>query len=43
MAFDAKLQIAGDVAMIRLAGELDARSAPHFNELISEAADSHVS
>jgi anti-anti-sigma factor len=38
MAFDAKLQIAGGVATIRLTGELDAKSAPRFNELIGQAA-----
>jgi anti-anti-sigma factor len=43
MAFDAKLQIVDGVATIRLVGELDARSAPRFNELISEAASSGIS
>jgi anti-anti-sigma factor len=38
MAFDAKLQMTGEVATIRLTGELDAKSAPRFNELISQAA-----
>jgi anti-sigma B factor antagonist len=38
MSFDAKLQIEDGVATIRLAGELDAASAPKFNNLITDAA-----
>jgi anti-sigma B factor antagonist len=38
MPFDAKLQIEGGVATIRLSGELDAASAPQFNNLISDTA-----
>ena len=38
MSFEAKLQIEEAVATIRLSGELDAASAPKFNELISDAA-----
>jgi anti-sigma B factor antagonist len=40
MAFDAKLQVADGVATIRLTGELDAKSAPRFQELITQAASS---
>jgi anti-anti-sigma factor len=42
MTFDATLQVVDRIAMIRLAGELDARSAPRFNELVGEAAGSDV-
>ncbi len=38
MTFDAKLEVADGVATIHLVGELDARSAPRFNDLIIEAA-----
>src|ERR1700722_930496 len=38
MSFDAKLQIEEGVATIRLSGELDAASAPKFNDLVIEAA-----
>jgi anti-anti-sigma factor len=38
MSFEAKLQIADKVATIRLAGELDATSAPRFNDVIIDAA-----
>ena len=43
MAFDANLQIVDGAATIRLVGELDARSAARFNDLISEAARSAIS
>jgi anti-anti-sigma factor len=38
MSFDVKLQISDGVALIRLSGELDARSAPRFNDVIIDAA-----
>lgn len=38
MAFDVKLQVEDKVATIRLAGELDATSAPQFNDAIIDAA-----
>lgn len=38
MAFSAKMQISDGIATIRLVGELDARSAPQFNDLITDAA-----
>lgn len=38
MTFDAKMQVADGVATIHLVGELDARSAPQFNDLIIDAA-----
>jgi anti-sigma B factor antagonist len=38
MTFDAKMQVADGVATIHLAGELDTRSAPQFNDLIIDAA-----
>jgi len=39
MTFTANLQIIDGVATMHLAGELDARSAARFNELIIEAAE----
>ena len=38
MSFDAKLQIEEGTATIRLSGELDAASAPKFNDVVSDAA-----
>lgn len=38
MTFNAKLHLAGEVATIRLSGELDARSAAQFNHLVISAA-----
>jgi anti-anti-sigma factor len=43
MTFEAKLQVADGIATIRVIGELDAKSAPRFNELISQAASSDPS
>jgi anti-anti-sigma factor len=38
MTFDAKIAVSDGVATIHLVGELDARSAPRFNDLIIDAA-----
>jgi anti-anti-sigma factor len=38
MTFDARMQVADAIATIRMSGELDARSAQRFNDLITEAA-----
>lgn len=38
MAFDVKLQVEDKVATVRLIGELDATSAPQFNDVIIDAA-----
>lgn len=38
MAFDAKLVMNENVAMITLSGSLDAAAAPRFKEVIEEAA-----
>lgn len=38
MSFDAKLLVEDSVATIWLSGELDASSAPRFNDLITDAA-----
>lgn len=38
MTFDAHMLVEDGVATIRLSGELDARSAPRFNDLIIDAA-----
>lgn len=43
MAFEAKLRIEDNVATIRLAGELDAKSAPRFNDVIIDAAKNQLS
>ncbi len=43
MTFNAKMQIVDGVATMHLAGELDARSAPRFNELVIEAAKHELS
>lgn len=43
MPFDANLLIEDDVATIRLSGELDASSAPQFNDLIVSAAEHQLS
>lgn len=43
MSFDAKLHIEDGVATIRLAGELDATSAPRFNDLVIDAARHQLS
>jgi anti-anti-sigma factor len=43
MPFDAKLQIEEGSATIRLSGELDASSAPKFNELVIDAAKYELS
>lgn len=43
MSFDAKLQVAGGIATIRLSGELDTTSAPEFNDLISHLAEQDLS
>ncbi len=43
MSFTAKMQISDGIATIRLAGELDARSAPRFNDLITDAAKHELS
>jgi anti-anti-sigma factor len=42
MTFNAKLHVSDEVATIRLAGELDAASAPRFNSIIAEAAGQQV-
>jgi anti-anti-sigma factor len=38
MPFDAKLRMEDRVATIRLTGELDATSAPRFNDMIIDAS-----
>jgi anti-anti-sigma factor len=43
MTFNAHMQIADGVATIRLSGELDARSAPQFNQLVIDAAKHQIS
>jgi anti-anti-sigma factor len=43
MTFDAHLLIEDEVATIRLSGELDAQSAPRFNDLIADAASHELS
>lgn len=42
MSFEAKLQIEDKVATIRLTGELDATSAPRFNDVIIELAKNEL-
>jgi anti-anti-sigma factor len=42
MSFDAKLQIDDGVATIRMSGELDATSAPQFNDLIISATQQQL-
>lgn len=42
MAFDASLNLDGTVAEITLSGELDAKSAPTFRDVIESAADESV-
>lgn len=42
MSFNVRMQTDDGVATIWLAGELDARSAPQFNQLVIEAAAEHV-
>ena len=39
MIFEAMLEMRGPVALITLAGELDAATAPQFRERVEEAAD----
>jgi anti-sigma B factor antagonist len=43
MTFDAHMLIEDGVATIRLSGELDARSASRFNDLIIDAAGHELS
>lgn len=43
MTFNAHLLIEDSVATIHLSGELDARSAPRFNDLIIDAAKHKLS
>jgi anti-sigma B factor antagonist len=43
VSFDAKLNTEDGIATIRLSGELDAGSAPQFNELVSKAAQADPS
>lgn len=38
MIFEATLEMRGNIALITLAGELDAATAPHFREKVEEAA-----
>jgi anti-anti-sigma factor len=42
MTFTASLSLAGDIAAISIAGELDASTAPRFHEKIEEAVRSNV-
>ncbi|PRX97097.1 anti-sigma factor antagonist [Allonocardiopsis opalescens] len=42
MSFSATMRLDDDVATIRLTGDLDARSAPEFNELVNEATGLQV-
>lgn len=39
MSFEAKLTVDGDIATIRLSGELDRTSAPRLDDLVGRAAD----
>jgi anti-anti-sigma factor len=39
MAFDAQLDMQGEIAKITLSGELDAATAPQFREKVQQAAD----
>ncbi|GAA1685141.1 anti-sigma factor antagonist [Nonomuraea sp. NPDC048882] len=42
MSFKINMNVEGDTATIRLAGELDGRSAPELNDLVSQAVGRQV-
>ncbi|MEV5891395.1 anti-sigma factor antagonist [Nonomuraea fuscirosea] len=42
MNFKINMNVEGDTATIRLAGELDGRSAPELNDLVSQAVGRQV-
>ncbi|MFI7700860.1 anti-sigma factor antagonist [Nonomuraea sp. NPDC049480] len=42
MAFKMKMNVEGDTATIRLAGELDGSSAPELNDLVTQAVGRQV-
>ncbi|MEV4078024.1 anti-sigma factor antagonist [Nonomuraea fuscirosea] len=42
MSFKINMNVEGDTATIRLAGELDGRSAPELNDLVSQAVGHQV-
>jgi anti-sigma B factor antagonist len=43
MAFDVRLEMAGDVARLTLTGSLDAATAPRLKQVVEEAAGHHPS
>ncbi|MGP3913679.1 anti-sigma factor antagonist [Nonomuraea sp. 10N515B] len=42
MAFNMKMNVEGDTATIRLAGELDGSTAPELNDLVTQAVGRQV-